>query len=304
MTTRRSGIQWAMGTAIISGVAIYLNSFGVTAWKPTGGSAVYTTAKNLVAALVLLVVFWRMRPRERLSQTPPKLRHRLGLAFVAVIGGALPFLLFFEGLSRATSTQAGFIHKTLVIWVAVLAVPLLKERLSWPHVAAIGLLIGGQVLALGGVTDLSLGSGELMVLAATWLWAGEVIINKRLLEVFNPRTVGVARMAGGGVLLVLYGVFSGQPVQWGSIGISQLAWVLVTGLLLSAFVLTWLTALSRAGAVDVTAVLVGGALVTAVLSGTLGVTAVDSLTGLVLVAAGVGLVWWSAASYRTDPLEA
>ncbi len=304
MTSRKSGIQWAMGTAVISGVAIYLNSFGVTAWKSAGGSAVYTTAKNLLAALVLLVIFWRMRPHTRHSQTPPKLRHRLGLVVVAVIGGALPFLLFFEGLSRATSTQAGFIHKTLVIWVAVLAVPLLKERLGWPHVAAIGLLIGGQVVWLGGITDLSLGSGELLVLAATWLWALEVIINKRLLEAYDPRTVGVARMAGGGVVLVLYGVFSGQAVQWGSVGISQLAWVLVTGLLLSAYVLTWLTALSRAGAVDVTAVLVGGALVTAVLSGTVGATALAGLAGPVLVAAGVGLVWWSAASFRTNPLEA
>ena len=47
---------------------------------------------------------------------------------VGVIGGSVPFVLFFEGLARAEATQASFIQKTLVIWVALLAVPLLRER--------------------------------------------------------------------------------------------------------------------------------------------------------------------------------
>ena len=290
MNPRRSGIQWAMATAAISGLAIYVNSFGVLAWKTAGGSAVYTTAKNLIAAAILLIVFWRMKPNERPPEVAPATRHRVGLGVVALIGGALPFLLFFEGLTRATSTQAGFLHKTLVIWVALLAVPLLRERLRWPHIVAIGLLIGGQAIVQGGLTDLSMGSGEMLVLVATWLWAIEVIVNKRLLKVFNPRTVGVARMAGGGVLLIMYGIASGQAVLWSALGPAQIGWVILTGVLLSAYVLTWLTALSRAGAVDVTAVLVGGAIVTAVLSGSIGAAGVPSLLGLVLVALGVALV--------------
>ncbi len=48
----RRGVLLAFGTAAISGLAIYLNSFGV---KLVSDAAVYTTAKNGVAAIVLVV---------------------------------------------------------------------------------------------------------------------------------------------------------------------------------------------------------------------------------------------------------
>ena len=64
-----------------------------------------------------------------------------------MIGGSVPFVLFFEGLARAEATQAAFIQKTLVIWVALLAVPLLRERFRTPHALAIVLLIAGPGVA-------------------------------------------------------------------------------------------------------------------------------------------------------------
>ena len=61
--------------------------------------------------------------------------------------------------------------------------------------------------------------------------------------------------------------------------------MLLTGLLLTAYVATWYAALARAQAIDVTAVLVFGAFVTAALSGAFDGKAV-SAAGMVLVAAG------------------
>jgi uncharacterized membrane protein len=65
--------------------------------------------------------------------------------------------------------------------------------------------------------------------------------------------------------------------------------VLLTGLLLTAYVATWYSALARAQAVDVTAVLVFGAVITALLSGAADGTPVN-LTGTILVCAGAALV--------------
>ena len=48
--TRRTGLLLALGTACISGVAVFLNSYGVKAF---GDATTYTTAKNVIAALVL-----------------------------------------------------------------------------------------------------------------------------------------------------------------------------------------------------------------------------------------------------------
>ncbi len=51
--TRRTGLMLALLTAVISGFAIFLNAYGV---KAVGNATVYTTAKNVVAALVLFAV--------------------------------------------------------------------------------------------------------------------------------------------------------------------------------------------------------------------------------------------------------
>jgi drug/metabolite transporter (DMT)-like permease len=83
---------------------------------------------------------------------PVGARQSLGLAVVGVVGGSAPFVLFFEGLSQASSTDAALLQKTLVLWVVLLAVPLLHERLGWSQAAAVGLLLVGQALASGSVT--------------------------------------------------------------------------------------------------------------------------------------------------------
>jgi len=61
----------------------------------------------------------------------------------------------------------------------------------------------------------------------------------------------------------------------------------LTGLTLAAYVGTWFFALARSQAVDVTAVLVGGAIITALLES--GIRGVDlpAAPGLLLVATGV-----------------
>ncbi len=287
--TRRWGIGIAAVTAVISGFAVFMNGYGVRAWKEAGVStASYTTMKNLVAAVLLgtiLVLATRTKRRSGFTR-PQRPAHWFGLAAVAFIGGAVPFLLFFEGLSRATSGQAALLHKTLVIWVALLAVPLLREHLGFGHLAAIGLLIAGQIALAGGITDLGWGVGEAMILAATLMWSVEYIIAKRLLADLSPLTVGATRMGAGVAILLGYGIVTGGFAALGSIGATEVLWVLATGTVLTAFVATWYAALSRAQAVDVAAVLVFGGVITAFLQNGFADEALPSTLGLVLMTLG------------------
>ena len=285
-STRRTGLLLALATAGISGVAVYLNSSGVRAF---GDATAYTTAKNLVAALVLLGIVAAAPVTGAQLTRPTRPGQWLGLAVVGVLGGAVAFALFFEGLARASSAQAAFLHKTLVLWVAVLAVTVLRERLGPAHWAAIALLLVGQAGLSGGLLA-NWGSGETMILAATLLWAVEVVVAKRLLSDLSSWTVAVARMTIGSAVLVGWLVLRGgagalvgmSAVQWG--------WVLLTGLILAAYVATWFAALARAMAVDVTAVLVLGAWVTAALAaGIDGVALAPKLGWLVILLAGAGL---------------
>ncbi len=294
MTRRATGIALAFSTATVSGVSIYLNGRAV---KHFHDATVYTTAKNLVAGVLLcaLLVSFGSRPPTDLRRAP---RSWLALLALAVVGGSVPFVLFFEGLARAQATQASFIQKTLVVWVALLAVPLLRERFRWPHALAVCLLIAGQAWYAGHAGTVAFGTGEAMILAATLLWAVEVVYVKRLLVELPPSLLAAARMGIGTVLLLAWLAVQGSLTQLVHFDTEQWRWVALTGLLLTGYVATWYAALARAQAVDVTAVLVFGAVITAVLGGVVDGATV-SLAGTALVTAGVLL----AAALALRPRE-
>ncbi|NNK91078.1 MAG: DMT family transporter [Acidimicrobiia bacterium] len=299
--TRTWGIGLAAVTAVVSGIAVYTNGFGVRAWREAGiSSATYTTAKNLVAAgivLVIAVVVTRSRASSRQSG-PISRSDWVALFVIGVIGGSTPFLMFFEGLSRASTGQAAFIHKTLVIWVALLAVPLLGEKIKAPHVAAIALLVAGQFMLIGGIADITWGTGEWLILGATLLWSIEVIVAKRVLKRVPSSKAAAARLGLGAVVLVGYGLVTGAFSGLATLGAAEWAWIAPTALTLSLYVTSWYGALERAPAVDVTAVLVFGAVITALLRTGIDGAALPSAAGLGLVTAGAALATATALRSR------
>jgi drug/metabolite transporter (DMT)-like permease len=273
---------------VVSGVAVFVNDDAVQRFPD---ATTYTTAKNLVAAAVMSGLWLAAgRPpravagedRGRRGRRPP-----WGLVVVGIVGGSVPFVLFFEGLARSSSVPAAFIHKTLVVWVALLAVPLLGERFDRWHAVSVAALLAGQALLVGNVADLRPGSGEAMILAATLLWAVEVVLARRLLEGYGSLEVGAARMGVGGVALLSWVVATGRGDDLAGLGAHQWAWALLTGAILAGYVATWFAALARAPAIDVTAVLVAGALVTALLDAAVRGGALAPEAGaLVLIALG------------------
>lgn len=291
------GVLLALGTAAISGLSVYLNAFGV---KLVPDAAVYTTAKNGVAAIILVglaLAFGAAREARVLDG-----RRRAGLLVIAVIGGSVPFLLFFSGLAIATAPTAAFIHKTLFIWVALMAVPLLGERVGLIQVGALGVLLAGQVLVAPPM-GIGWGAGETMIAAATLLWSVEVVLAKRLLVGISAPLLGAARMGLGFVVLLGYLVVSGRLGGLGAISAGALLWVVVTGVLLAGYVTTWFGALRLAPATTVTSILVAGAVGTGVLSSVSSGTAPDPrvVLGYLLIVGAVALVAVNAGRFsRSD----
>lgn len=304
---RVPGVFVAGATAVISGVSVFVNSYGVRA---VPSPVVYTTAKNVVAALVLTAaaVIGRMArtrhetsvwanfvarvQRSRMQRVAMRRRgwgRPVALAYVGIIGGGLAFVLFFKGLAVAQPASSAFWHDTLVVWVAVFALATLREHVKWWNVVAMLLLVVGEVTVTGGVGQLGAHQGEGLVLLATVLWAIEVVVAKRLLRELSSATVSLVRMGGGSLALVIYVAGSGD-LGGLVLNAHQLLWALGTGLLLAAYVATWMTALSRARALDVTSVLVASALVTWLLQEGAGTAAAATSLGLILIALGVGLV--------------
>jgi drug/metabolite transporter (DMT)-like permease len=286
MTRRSAGIALAFVTACISGVSIWVNGHAVSHFTD---ATVYTTAKDAVAGALLLLLAFSWPARDRGASAPITGRRRVvGLGAIAVVGGSVPFVLFFEGLKRvgsAETAQASFIQKTLVVWVALLAVPLLKERVRWPHLFAIAMLVLGQAYLAGVSGGIPVGEGEAMIFGATLLWSVEVVLVKRLLAGISPRLLAAARMGLGTALLFGWLAITGKLTAIGAFDAAQWRWVVLTGLLLTGYVATWYAALALAQAVDVTAVLVFGAGITAALSGAFDGHSVDPV-GATLVVLG------------------
>jgi drug/metabolite transporter (DMT)-like permease len=293
---RRAGLTLALAASAVSGVAVFLNGYAVKHVHAT--PTAYTTAKNLVAALVLGAVFLRGTGRIRLAETPGR-RDRgmtwLGLAYIGLVGGGLAFALFFEGLAQTSSTTAAFVQKSLVIWVVAMAAPILGERIGPAQAAAIALLLTGAVAVGAGHGLINTGHGPLLVLVATLLWAIEVVVAKRVLMSVPARTVSLTRMGIGSATLLCWLAATGRLTQLTRLDRSGWAWVLMTGVMLAAYVGLWFAALARGRAIDVTAVLVSAAFVTAALSAGVQGRALPHPWGLLLVALGTGL---AAAAWR------
>jgi drug/metabolite transporter (DMT)-like permease len=297
---RSRGVMIAVGAAVISGFAVFVNGLGVRRFDdPT----VYTTAKNLIAAAILVIALVATTTVASDRRPTPVPRSAWPtLALIAVIGGAVPFVLFFEGLARATSTNSAFIHKTLVVWVAVGATVFLKERLTWVHVSAIALLVLGHLMLTGGLGGATFGSAELLIFGATMCWATEVLIVKRMLVTVPYQMAVVCRMVGGSVLLVGWLAIKGGLGALTGFAPYQVAWLLFTGTTLAVFVGTWYCALSLAPAIDVTAVLVLGAVITGLLTaGFRGVPLTVDSYGYVLIALGAIAV--AANAMRTPATQ-
>lgn len=317
------GVVLAGMTALISGLSVFVNSYGVHSIAPP---SVYTTAKNLVATFILAAVAlmaWSVRRRSRDSiaarfvattrgpgspqQAPGSWRswgpaRWAGLAYIGIVGGGIAFVLFFEGLADTTATPAAFWRDTLVVWVAVLALVLLRERMAWWNVAAICVLVVGQVAMAGGVGHLAADRGELLVLAATLLWAVEVVVAKFLLRDVSPAALGLVRMGIGALTLIMYLAATGTLHVLTAFHSTQVEWALLTGLLLAAYVGSWMTALARARAVDVTSVLVGSALITALLQAAAGtISLAPQALGLLLVTAGASVVIGASLRHSSTP---
>lgn len=250
----------ALTTMVISGVSLFVNKLSVTALKDP---VLFTMLKNSLVAIFLIGIMLMAGRLKELRSLRRKQWFRLFA--IGIVGGAVPFILFFTGLAQTSAINGALIHKTLFLWVALLAIPFLKERMVWQQWAGIAVVFAGN-LFIGGFTGFKFNVGEIMILAATIFWAIENIIAKKILIDISSITVAAARMTIGSVLLVGYVFLFGDFTPVSTLTATQWGWTLITGAFLVGYVITWYAALSRAPATYVATLLVPATIVTNVLS--------------------------------------
>lgn len=280
-----AGLLLVLATALISGVSTFVNLYAVAGT----GSDAFVTLRNLIVALLLLplaVVVTRRRA------DPLSGRDWARLGAIGVIGGAVPFLLFFHGLQLAASAGGGatasFFYRTLFLVATVLGVVVLRERFRWRVAVAAVLLLSGNFLLLS-LSSPVWTDGTAYVLAATGLWAVEYTLSKRALADLPPATVATGRMGIGALALLGYLGVTGEYGALATVSGPQWSWVGISALLLAAFVATWYYGLRTVDLGVATSILVLGFPITWALTVAVRGSAVPAaaLAGALLVTAGV-----------------
>lgn len=277
-----------LATAISSGMAVFYNSFAA---KGVDALA-FTLAKNSITALFLVGMLLALGSWREFASLSRK--QWLTLGAIAVIGGSIPFALFFWGLSTAASAGgASFIYRFLFFFASAIAVVFLRERPKANTILGVGAILLANLLLLGNFT---FGIGEAAVLAATVLWAAEHSLSKKALEGISPTAVASSRLAlGCGILLAIAfatGSASALPFAFGIPA-------LISGVLLLIFVLTWYNGLAKIPVSEATAILSFGGIVTALLQFAFAGKMPTLLEGasFALVAAGVAVILWGAPAF-------
>lgn len=246
-------------TALISGFAIFINRFGVKGFNPY----IFTGLKNLAVALLLSSLLLILKDWKILKELNKK--QWIFLLLIGLIGGSIPFLLFFKGLSLTIAAKAAFIHKTMFLYVAVFATFFLKEKIDKKF------LFGGLLLILGNllfVQKLSPGinQGDFLIFLATLFWAGENTLSKYVLRELPGRIVAWGRMFFGSLFIFAFLLLSGQLFLLSHLNLPQIEWVIITSIVLFGYVITWYSGLKYIPVSRATVILLLGSPITTFLS--------------------------------------
>jgi drug/metabolite transporter (DMT)-like permease len=254
------GYVFAALAAVISGVAVYVNSLGV---KTFSDPVLYTALKDGFVGIVLLVPLlfsagWRAEYRRLDRKT------WAWMIALALTGGSVPFALFFSGLKLTTAATGAVLNHLQFVLVAIFAVMFLREKIRPAMWAGFGVLLLGTMLGTN-LHALKWNDGAWLIGASTVLFAIDFVIAKHLLRGLATLTVMTARMTIGTAILFVYVIGIGHLGQATHLNSTQWEFVVATGLILLLFTVTTFTAIRHASVSAVLAIGTAAPIITTLL---------------------------------------
>jgi len=256
---QKQGVFLVILTALISGFSIFINKWSVSKIEPY----TFTFLKNTIVALFLLSLVFFTKELKIIKKITKK--QWFQLIMIGLIGGSIPFLLFFKGLSLTSASMGSFIHKTLFIYASIFAVIFLKEKIPKRLCfIAVFLLIGNFLLLK--LTAFTFGKGEFFILIATLLWGIENILSKYALKELSGNIVAFGRMLFGSFFILLFIAFTNKLSLLAELNFNDVVWTVFTSLLLLLFVTTYYNGLKAIKVSVATSILLLGSPITTLLS--------------------------------------
>jgi drug/metabolite transporter (DMT)-like permease len=232
------GTLLAILAAVISGIAIPVNKIFVVNLDPT----VFTAIRAVIIGVAFFIIASFKSKFNYKKFNKVSWRYLLS---IAVIGGAFAFILFFNGLSLTTASRGAFLQKTLPLYVIILAFVFLKEKITKKYVIAIFLMvIGTLVLYFAKISPSEFwknpSMGDILIIAATFLWAVEnVIAKKAMIKGETNFVVSFARMFFGGLIIFGVLILMGKYNLLLELKAYQIINILVSTAILFGYVFCW-----------------------------------------------------------------
>ncbi len=296
----KKGIYLVLITTLISGLANFFNKFAMQALGKDAFQ--YTFLKNGLVAIIISVVIVGLMVLPKLKKM--SYSDWFKLLLIGLVGGGIPFLLFFKGLSLTSAVSASFIHKTLFVWVALLALPLLKEKISGLQFIALGVLLLGNII-FESFKGLSWGMGETLILFATLFWAIETILAKKMLQTIDPLILAWARMFFGSCFIIVFLAATNNIAGTFNLNLQQMPWLLLVSLFLMGYIITWYSALKKLPANVVSSILVLASPITTILNSVFvshKILSLEKFYGLIIIVSCL-LVFIFASQYKDKKSE-
>lgn len=112
------------------------------------------------------------------------------------------------GLDLTTATNAGFITGLYVVFTPVLGLMLFRDPAGgWVWLAVAISVVGMALLSVPALDDLSLRTGDLLVLASAVAWAGHIVALGRYAPRYAALPLSFAQMAAAALLHLIVALF-------------------------------------------------------------------------------------------------
>ena len=184
---------WGAMPIVETAALVYVNPIVLAAWR------------YFLAGLVIFVFLKARRVNIFVGNISGK---KLFLA--ALVGSTLSPIFFYYGLLLTDPVTAVSIANTGVLWVGLLGVILLKEKIKKDEIIGTILIFLGVYVILNNIV-LEASIGALMLLLASFSGALALVLHRGILHRVNPWVVTLYdRLAGGSFALIIALVLVGS----------------------------------------------------------------------------------------------
>ena len=164
------------------------------------------------------------------GRTPVAPEHRRLLVLVSVVGFCGYVFGFSVGLSYTSAFSASLLLALVPLWVAIFDAALTRELPPAKSLFALALAAAGTALFVGSRTSVSLGWGDAISLLVAALYAGYLMLNRRLVDHYPPFTLTTYATSIAAVPILATTAFALWRQDWGAVGTGgwlAMAWVIV-----------------------------------------------------------------------------